>query len=203
MWTHFFDKIYLINLPERKARLSWSSAELAKYKIDFEIFIAIKHKDGREGLYLSVKQIFENAIIKDYKRILVFEDDIRFVRDPTPVMDKCIEQLPVDFDMFYLGCNIPKPVNSKFTSNLIPIQRALSTHAVAYSKNCMEKVLALPKILPIDSMLANKIHPLRKSFCAYPLLATQRPAYSDIERRIVDWKPFIEHRYAKHTKHLE
>lgn len=199
MWYDFFDKIYLINLPERRDRYWISTLELTKLSLKYEVIKAIKNIDGRQGLYQTMWNIFTDAVSKDYNRILIFEDDLKFVMDPGPVLEKCIAQLPEDFDLFYLGCNLSERPARFYSENLLPVTRALSTHAVAYSNKCMHRILSLPNFLPVDLFFAHSIQSAGKSFCACPLLVTQYPGYSNIEGRETDWTAVIERRFQRNV----
>lgn len=209
MWTDYFDKIYLINLPQRTDRLSYSMQELRKYDIHYSIFPAVYATNGRKGLLQTMFRIFEEAIKAKYKRILVFEDDIRFIADPNEVMPKCIEQMPGWYDLFYLGCNHPKPFKEFYSKNILKVERALSSHAVAYTQLAMQQIILWEHILssedfdkPYDILIAEIIHPWETSYCAFPMIATQIPGHSDIEGRWTNWKFALEDRFAENVKHL-
>lgn len=195
MWYDFFDSIHLINLPERRDRYWISTWELARYKLPYQVVRAVKHPDGRQGLYSTIRQIFEKAVASGAKRILVFEDDIKFLLDPEPLMDRCLQQLPENFDLLYLGCNLAARPREFYSPNLIPVTRALSTHAVAYSRACMERILSMPYILPIDLFYAQTIQAAGRSFSVCPLLVSQHPGYSNIEKKNTDWTNVLDRRF--------
>lgn len=202
MWFEYFDKTFLINLPERRDRYWISTWELSRYQVPYEVARAVKHRDGREGLYLTIRAIFEKAVAEGCRSILLFEDDCKFVADPAPVMDKCLQQLPPDWDLLYLGCNLATRPTAFYSENLIPVRRALSTHAVAYSRNCMERLLSLPRILPIDQFLCHTIQAAGRSFCVCPFLVTQYPGFSNIENRNTDWTHVLDTRFQEQISPL-
>lgn len=202
MWLNHFDKIYLVNLPARRDRYWISTWELSKYSIPFETVRAIAHPDGREGLYQTMRILFEQAVDKQYKRILVFEDDLKIVGPMDQVMGKCVAQLPEDFDLFYLGCNLARRPSHFYSENLLPVTRALSTHAVAYSLEAMKRILSLPKFLPVDLLYADVIQQAGRCYCACPMLVTQYPGFSDIEKRQTDWTHALDERFLAHTRDL-
>jgi len=198
MWINYFDAIFLINLPSRKDRYLSAIRELALNKIPYERIFAIKQTNGEAGLSETMLRLFRDCVNKGYRRILVFEDDIKFLINPNEYLDACIKELPGDFDLFYLGCNLTKPV-TYFSENILKITRALSTHAVAYSYDCMLQILNTRKILPFDRMLADTVQVRNKSLCTRILVATQRPGYSDIKRFAINWSILIEQNFKKHT----
>lgn len=201
-WIDRFDAIFLVNLPRRLDRFVLARQELTKFSIPFTRIWGIAATDGRKGLYDTIISLFQYCISQNYKQIVVFEDDISFIREPHTVLDACLEELPADFDMLYLGCNIVQNVNRFYSPHLVPIARGLSTHAVAYSRACLQKIVALPEYLPIDVMYANQIHTLGKSYCCYPLVASQRQGYSDIMKQWIDWSPYIQERFLVNTASL-
>lgn len=202
MWYNYFDKIYLVNLPERRDRYLISMWELAKFSIPYHHFKAMKHWDGKEGLYQTMRTLFEQAVALNYRRILVFEDDLKIIGPMDTVMEKCIQQLPEEWDMLYLGCNLARRPGNFFSANLLPVTRALSTHAVAYSRACMERILSLPKALPIDLFYAEVIQPAGKCYCTCPMLVTQYPGFSDIEKRVMNWSFALDERFESVVKPL-
>ena len=204
MWTNFFDRIFLINLPNRTERKYHSAAQLHKYKIPFEVWDATYDVNGQNGIYLTLMKLFRYCSKLELQNILVFEDDLNIIcPEINKVMPAAIDQLPGDYDMLHLGANIPNPhLASWYSENLIRVRRALALHAVAYSLKGMDKILSLPKMLPIDLQIAEFIHPGGDCYVTYPMLVTQRPGYSDIEGRQTTYSCFLEDRYEKLIQHL-
>lgn len=201
-WTHYFKKIFLINLPERTEKLKAASDELTQHSIPFEIFPAIKHANGKYGIFLTMQKIFSECVGK-FDRILCFEDDVLFVRDPQPIMDECVMQLQnIEWDLFYMGPNTHQRFTGLFKDNLLPLQEAFARHATAYSDTGMRKILDLGwRGNSLDIEIRGQIQPHGKCYCSWPFLATQRPGYSDIENKYVT-QDYIEQRFNTHTKHL-
>jgi len=205
MLTTEFDMIFLINLPAQKEKLARSSAELIKHNINFEVIPAISDNDGAKGLFLTMRTLFENCIKSDLNRILVFEDDIKFVQDPQyylPWMMDQLEEIDPYWDIFYLGPNTHRKLY-KAGENVLHAYNCRSTHAVAYSLKGMHAALSNMKFFhePIDVVFETRIQPMGNCYCAYPMLATQCNGWSDIEKKEVD-QSYIETRFAENTKHL-
>jgi GR25 family glycosyltransferase involved in LPS biosynthesis len=184
MWTNFFDKIVVLNIPEREDRMESVVSQSRIFQIPIERIEAIKNDNGQAGIYDSLMKLFTAAVKEDLKRILVFEDDFKITRsDLNPLMEKVIQQLPGYWHMLYLGANLPNPTMvTQYSANLLITKRALALHAVAYSRECMEMILALPRQLPVDLQIASFIHPLGHTYVTYPLLCTQRDGISDIDK---------------------
>lgn len=202
MWTDYFEKIYLINLPDRTDKRQLASDELARYDIPFEIFPAIRHANGKYGIFLTMQEMFTNLVGR-YARVLCFEDDVLFVRNPGPVMERCVAQLQgLDWDLFYLGPNTHQNFPGLHRPNLLPLRDAFARHATAYSDAGMRKVLGLNwSGHSLDIMVRGQIQPAGNCYCSWPFLATQRNGYSDIDKKPVTYN-YIQERFNTHTKHL-
>lgn len=183
-FTSFFDEIVLLNLPEREHRLKRSSIELLRHLVPFQTIRATKRENGQQGIYETLTGVLRNAIENGSKNILVFEDDVKILNKGfSDIIELATHQLPERWDMLYLGANLPKPdMVTKYSANLLRVKRALALHAVAYSGQGMERILSLPRQLPIDLQIANFIHPTGHTYMTYPMLCTQHDGVSDIEK---------------------
>jgi len=206
MWTNFFSRIVLINLRSRPDRLIESSLELKRHKIPFEVVNGIKNENGQQGISDTLRGLFRNSLDAGHRNLLVFEDDVQMVVEPEEferVMDLALIELPYNYDMLYLGANLPNPRRvSEYSAHLLRTIRALALHAVAYSRRGMEEILSLEPRLPIDLQIAEEINTAGGSFVTYPLLCTQKESFSDIEKRPTNYACFIEDRYKEVEKYL-
>lgn len=205
-WTAYFDKVFLINLPERTDRLKEATDELGRYNIQFERFEATSDQNGAYGLYKTMMALFKMCVEIEYYNILVFEDDIKFlldVKETNKIMNDAFKQMDIIWDLLYLGINHPIPFGNKISKNILRVERGLSTHAVGYNIVTIKHLLNAPMILPFDIMLVEKIQKFNLSICINPILCTQRPGYSNIENKYVShYSTFLEDRFAEQTKHL-
>jgi len=203
MWTNYFNRIFLINLPERRDRLEKSETELKKWNIPYQVIPAIKDEDGAKGLFRTMLDLFNSCM--HFDRILVFEDDVKLLCDPSGYMPNVITQIDSRrWDLLYLGVNTHKPFPPFVDNNLLSITEGRSTHAVAYSNRGILKVLKKAqhnRNLPFDMLLESLIQPEGNSYCTYPLIATQQADYSDIEKKDVN-PVYIYQRYYDNLKHL-
>jgi len=211
-WTDYFDEIYLINLPGNTQRLESATAELTKYDIPFTIWPAIKKENGKEGLNLTMIALLENALQNNHKRILVFEDDLKFIREPALLMPLCVDQLRrKPWDLFYLGINMDNAQNL-FTGfidkNLLSLEFGYATHALAYNRTVIPVILDAIKrytsrkpSFPYDSLITNIIHRNYNCYSCFPMLATQADGWSDIENKNSTYE-YLEQRYYDSVKHL-
>lgn len=203
MLHKYFDMIFCINLPKRVDRRVQSEAEFEKHGIiNIEWFDAI---DGDELNIISptllqgeIGALYSHiGCIKIAKRlglesILIFEDDVIFDEDIEYLFPKVYKELPYDWDLFYLGSTdiYGQPVQkvSRFINKL---NWSVALHAYAVKNTMFDKIIetSKPHYKQIDGIIADM-----QNYCnAYgcnPKLAFQRPSFSDIQNRFVDYKDF-------------
>lgn len=210
-WTKYFDRIYMITTINRSDRTMEAQAELNKYNIPFTRVYGQQEKIGNIGLYKTMCDVWRGALNANFKRILVFENDVLFVHDPNKYLPLCLRQLmDTDWHIFHLGPNTHQPFEKFVSPNLLPMQKCRSTHAVAYSREGMRQILksindvnfTIKSESHIDIFMERIIQPLGECYCSYPFLATQRDGYSDIVNRNVS-NDYIMKRYYDNVKHLE
>jgi GR25 family glycosyltransferase involved in LPS biosynthesis len=207
MLNNFFDAIYCINLDRRPDRWDESVDEFKKWGIEgFERFSAYdgqkiqrinNHTSSSEqGLVFSNIDILKDAIGKGHKSILVLEDDFVFTPDFCKIQD-LLKDVPQDWDLLYFGGNhnghkgiIPP---EKITNNLVKVHYTFAAHAVGINSKFFEPFLN--KITSFSSALDVMLTELQKShnaYCFSPSIAKQRPGYSDIQERSVDYSAWIK-----------
>lgn len=206
--TDYFDKTYCINLDRRTDRWDECQTEFQKHNLtSIDRFTAVDGSKlpkitkgfvtpSRLALVLTNISILEDAIKNNYKSILVLEDDVEFT-DQVNDMSDFFNSLPEDWDMLYFGGNhnthmgIPAPqiINDKVTK----LHYTFSTHCVAFNKKCFQTVL--DRIKKQDNALDVLYVDLQKSlkvYSFYPMIATQRVSFSDIENKLTDYKWLIK-----------
>lgn len=202
---NFFDKVFLINLDSRTDRLEIADCHLREQKIEYERFPAVKDDNGIKGLILTMRKLFTECLQRGYKNIMVLEDDAEMLFPAVPFLNEIIPQLPNDYDCFHLGLNLltdPK----RIASNILLIDQSYATHAVCYSKAGMEYILPFlmrDEIQPYDILLMKNVQPNKRCYATFPMLCTQRPDYSDIEKKHMDWSRLMAMTYAMHTKQIQ
>ena len=182
--NNYVDNVYLINMDKDIDRLKKVTKECDKVNIKFERFPGIKvldlsqnildkyvpeeiqkyGSDGMIGCGLSHLFIWQDAIKKNYKNILVLEDDVKFTYDFNKYLTNIMKELPDDYDILYLGyvetlCR--KPTDSSFNYIHKPIF-PLGTHAMIISNKGLNKLLKIITKIDdhIDQLIAHNIHKL-------------------------------------------
>lgn len=206
--TEFFNKTFCVNLERRSDRWDECLSEFDKYGItNVDRFIAVdgttlpQKKSGfvtpsRLALVLTNVKILEEAIQENYDSILILEDDIEFT-DEINNISEYFKFLPEDWDMLYFGGNHnqhtgvtpPKIINEK----VCKLHHTFSTHCVAINKKSFNTILE--RLKKYDNALDVIYSELQKSlnvYSFYPLIATQRVSFSDIENTMTDYKWLIK-----------
>lgn len=210
-WKHMIDKVILINLPNRTDRLVSASKELAKQGISFQVWPGIWHSNGAYGILQTLKQIFEQAEKENWGNVLIFEDDVRFIGDINLHLSMSLIELSshYNFDMLFLGANVFKPFVKTKLQESFRLTEAVALHAVIYSPEGWRKCLAVirekihPSVDAVDVLFSRYVLSQGNSYITNPMLATQAEGYSDIERRVVDYKIFLEGSYKKSLNQIK
>ncbi len=188
-----FDKIYCINLDRRNDRWIESESEFNKHQIKVERVRAV---DGLSdevgnsnsitksemGCLLSHSMIIKLIIKEGYKRVLILEDDICFDDNLCNLFSSYIGQVPLDWDMLYLGgTHIQKPI--KVSDNVGKLKQTFTTSHYALTNQMAKNVIQeIEKYkAPID-VVYSKFHPVTKCYSFIPRLAWQRDSKSDIQK---------------------
>lgn len=216
------DQTFVISLLTRTDRREVLNYEFDQYNFtSYRYWMAAYHEVGATGLRHSITYLFEHALSKNYNTILVLEDDATFVNDPQIYLGPVLHQLPNDFHVCYLGCNLLLPP-TQVSENILRLSAAYASHACIYSQEGMRLILDCLKEddnLPYDMVLQKKIQSLGYCYASYPMILNQRPGKSDIfkynpnehfgigqyydeETGILDWGAMMKHRYDLLTKNL-
>lgn len=230
---HYFDQIYIINLENRVDRLKEVEKELKKIGIDIShpvvnLFKASKptHYEGwpsagTKGCFLSHLAILKDAQKNQYQRILVLEDDVKFVSNFNRQMESIILQLNnVSWDIFYGGYQMAEQTKIAITNAfnhpshnkslyISPSDtNIMCTHCVSFNESIiaaliqyLEAMMARPAghaaggPMHVDGAFSwfRKEHPHVKTVLAYPVLAIQRSSRTDIhDLKWMDTIPLIK-----------
>lgn len=204
-----FDKVYLVNLDRRVDRLDNFKKEVEKYDLgNFERVSAVDGnqinledygknlKSGELGLVLTNLKIIKDAKEKNYKNILILEDDCTF-SDEVLNIEEYFKELPSDWDMLYMGGNhnihmgieSPVTINSKVTK----LHSTYSTHFIGIKNTLFDHIeIILSKYKePLDVSYV-KLQKIFNVYSFYPAIAKQIVDFSDIQNKITDYNWLIK-----------
>lgn len=201
----YFDRIVCINLDRRPDRWVQCVALFSKHGMRVERVAAVDRRelvrdrpdllhsipDGSKGCLLSHRHVFEQMLASTDKRILVLEDDVNFVDDLQERFSAA--SIPL-WDMLYLGGTYirpkkPVPVNraiARITGGMLTtshygITRAMAERALRSTADLKTKM----------DVTLSRIHPSIEAFTFWPVLAWQRPGYSDIREKHKDYRDIM------------
>lgn len=200
---NFLDKIYYINLDHREDRKKLIIEEIKKIDPNLEKtvrFSAVNHPRGFIGCAESHLQILEECIEKDYKNVLVLEDDFVFRDDNSlerlDILIKCDE----NFNLLLLGRNLLRHRENDVTRKneiLLEVMDAQTTSGYLMSgrifrplqeiwSKSLKKLKENPgkqSSLSCDITWKRLQGPGKKVYTTNPSIGLQRASYSDIEKK--------------------
>lgn len=207
MQTHlqpfdFFQSIYYINLDSRKDRNEQAMSEFVKMGIADKVqrVSGTIHENPATGCHLSHATCLADAMLNGVENILIFEDDVEFFENASENLMLSLSDLPLEWDMLYLGANLDRYPAYRHSEHLVKITGAYATHAYAINKTMFEKLYEInvaEDTIHNDVTYAETIHPNYQCFLTYPLVAGQRDSYSDIQRTMMSSNQMFKERVEK------
>lgn len=208
MSTHIlnetFERIVFINLRRRKDRLEECEEEITKHDFIAERFNAMSCRPynlpltkNEQGCLVSHRSIIQRAKDDKLNNILILEDDFHLVYTPKEFEWKFYEfyrEVPLDWQLLYLGGNhftfspITKKMAVKISPLVLKCNFTLTTGAYAVNSDCYDIILEdlySPRY-QVDAHYAFLQEKL-KAYGATPSLIVQRPSFSDIQDRHVNY----------------
>lgn len=132
-----------------------------------------------QSFNLGVKAILQRFLDSGQHSLLFLEDDVKFQN--MEYLWPALTELPDNWDVFYLGCNIQSEAK-KVTPHIYRVTNAWTTHAVAYTRPIVEYLLRHypdESSVMYDNWLGTLL-PTWNAYVAKPILAVQRPRWSNI-----------------------
>ena len=205
------DKIYCISLEERKDRREFLKTQFEKLDHEVHYHIVKRNPDPIKGCLESHIECIKEAKELGYTNILMLEDDILINESVMEEMKPI--HIPEDFDMFYLGYHVNNGL--KYGNNILKLLSAQTTHSYIMNSRVFDYVienihkdwtslkewkirnkyesLTNYDVKAIDLFYSKFIHHQRlKSYGIYPILIDQKPDYSDIEKRNIDYRSLMK-----------
>lgn len=207
-----FDKVFLINLKERRDRLEKATEHFPNVNCPkVQVFFATKMDNGAEGLKETYRRLLGKCLEDEtVQNILIFEDDVKFlIEDPFALINECMRQVPEYYHILFFGCNLfQRTPLLKHSENILKLDAACALHAMALSRYTMVTLLHIltdpfkDTSDPLDIIMANEIIPQGHCYCSIPMICSQHPGFSNIQGKETDYASILENRFAEKTKHL-
>lgn len=194
MIWNYFDKIYCINLEIRKDRWDSSLTEFDRVGIKAERFNAYTGENKHLSFNKSQHECLKKALEDGCNTFLVLEDDVEF-KSFSHLRSSLVE-LPEEWDILYLGANLIGSDVMRFKApakvgqHLSRVYDCWQTHAIAYTREVAKMIVNTfkPDDFPIyDEWLRQNVLKNVRAYVVNPQIAVQRPDYSDIWQRDVDY----------------
>lgn len=200
-----FKHTLYINLEERKDRLAQVQGELAAMGIEGERFNAVKTKTGAVGCTMSHIRCLQLAKERGYEQVFICEDDIVFT-DPELFktnLERFYDNDEFVWDVLFVSGNNGPPFfvvsdycsrvwNCQTTAGYI-VKRSYYDTLLANFKEGLQFLLrepTKPMLYAID-MYWKRLQAQDYWYIITPLTVIQRPGFSDVENREVDYTKLI------------
>lgn len=203
MITDYFDGAFVINLDRRPDRMEKVQKEFDKVGLSVMRIPAIDGnpskletvgKTGDVGCTLSHVSCVMTAKDLGWNNVLIFEDDVEFRDNANELFDKCIKNMPEDWDMIYLGGNHwgrdlkLTPQMTQVAPNIYKTTHTLTTHAYAIKETMYNAVIKhLSKASKQVDVMYVDLQPDFNVYAIFPNLAWQRADKSDINGKECDY----------------
>jgi glycosyl transferase family 25 len=201
----YIQRALYINLESRGDRRVHVEQQLSTVGITAQRFNAIEMENGAIGCSKSHLKCLEIALENDWEHVLIVEDDILFLNPSMFVtqFSRFIERHQNDFDVVLIGGNNSPPysriddccvqVTSCLTTTGYLVKRHYYTTLIANIREGIEKLDAEPnerRIYAIDAHWM-KLQTIDRWFLITPPTVVQLEDYSDIQKKVVNYTPFM------------
>jgi len=192
--------IFYINLDSRPDRKTFVENQMKTLGWKAERFNAIKHSSGAVGCSLSHISLLKYAKTNNLDHILIMEDDIMFLNPGAFIynLNACLANHS-DFDVLLIAAN-NMGVYKKLSTNCVHITRCQTTTGYLVKRYYYDKLInnfetgvynlmkntTLKEDFAIDQYW-NKLQLTDKWYLVIPLSVSQKPDYSDIEKKVINY----------------
>jgi glycosyl transferase family 25 len=193
---------FYINLEHRTDRREQIESELSIMGIKAQRFNAIVSNNGAVGCTMSHLRLLNNAIEKNYSHLLILEDDIQFLEPEIfkTNFNKFLELHGNNWDVIiFSGNNVPPYI--PIDETCIRVTRCQTTTGYLVNghylrtlrnniKEGLEKLIKNPSMhyyFAIDKYWFC-LQQIDNWYLIIPLTVIQRESYSDIEKRVTNYK---------------
>ena len=196
--------VFYINLDSRTDRKKQVENELKNLQWDFTRFKAIKNKNGRVGCSMSHLKLLQMAKETNLEYIVILEDDIQFLK-PKYYANKLKKYMDTNpqFDVFLIAGNLRNPIH-KLEGDIYQIKKCWTTTGYIVKKHYYDKLIdnihngileliKTPEKHHLYAIDANwqKLQQKDMWTMILPRTVTQRPDYSDIENRVINYNDLM------------
>jgi glycosyl transferase, family 25 len=194
------EKVVYINLDERKDRRAEIQRELLQAfpATKIQRFPAIRHEKGAIGCTKSHIAVLEMAKAASWANVLIVEDDLAWQNyDAGAQRFDAMLQSPYDVIVLggsYVRCNpeTGRLQSCQTTTGYIVAAHYYDTLLANFKEGlCKFEAGGLYSACALDQYW-KRLQPKDNWFIVQPLFCMQRPGFSDIEKRTVDYTRFFK-----------
>lgn len=220
------DGVFYINLNKRHDRREQIDIELLDNNISAERLEGLETTDEQLQEYLNLHPEFnehdkslsrsrigcakshltviQHAKDRSYDSVLILEDDCKFIENPHEILDRSFADMNrhPNCDILFLGANILADIQP-LSPNLGKMNGAYCAHAYIVFKRAYDYILSFEfdKYRAIDELYMNMSRDQRFNvYTVLPVVAIQRPSFSNIEDKDVDYSEVIVNSYKTHLR---
>lgn len=178
------------------ARWQQAEREFRTHALHVERFNAVPAIGPHQSFNLGLKSALQKFLDSGAHSLLFLEDDVVFQN--MEHFWPALQELPADWDVFYLGCNIRGDA-FRISPRIYRITNAWTTHAVAFTRPIVKYFLAnVPGESEVmyDNWLGDQLAMFNAYTCK-PMCAIQRPGKSLIWNEAVDYSPVFKESEGK------
>lgn len=196
--------IILAHRTDRKTHIEKELNKLSPICNNIERIDAVKHRNGGKGCGLSHIKALETAKKRNWKNVLIVEDDLIFKPQTNPVtyLNNTLNELNSNFDVLMLSGNINKILKTNKANLSKPI-KVQTTSCYLINNHYYDKLIdnfreSCDNLLDIKEHSNynkwaidqnwSKLQEKDNWFIFNPTLAYQMDDYSDIEGKNVDYR---------------
>jgi GR25 family glycosyltransferase involved in LPS biosynthesis len=195
----YFDKVFVINLDRRADKLEKVDSKLKKMKIQYERFSAVDGNNLRFdnskfipgkgmienkfalGCLLSHLEIIKIAKEKNYKRILIFEDDV-LISENINISIQKLRNIK-EWKLLYFGTSQYDWNIEMYNEDFYLSKKCLGTFAYAIDSSIYDEIIDILRVptKSIDNILSDlQTQHYRKCFTFYPNICIADVSESEI-----------------------
>ena len=152
-------------------------------------------KHPPRGIFESFKKCIQIAKESGADRVIVFEDDVKFLRsDSLSDFIEYSNSIPDTFDLYMGGV---------YSGNIIPINENVGKiegefnglHCTMFNSKFYDKFLSIETDKNIDYVISCGKYVECESYCAYPMLVIQNDGYSDNVKSFTNYNQILTQQY--------
>ncbi len=187
-------RVLYINLDERKDRCAQVEKELACFGGRIERLPATRHATGGIGCTMSHIRALQRAKDAEWPNVLIVEDDFQWTNreEGIPCLDRLLQN---PYDVIVLGGAAVKCDAKTYRLQSCQTTTAYVVASAYYDTlihNFKEGLAGFLRTNDYGTYALDqywkRLQPNGLWYIVRPSVCTQRPGYSDIEKRIVDYR---------------